>query len=318
MKKWKKIAYLQLHRICDQDCIFCAQPTNWNYMNFLEIKKQIDFYISKWYDWIIFSWWEPTISPFFFETIKYCNEKKLDMKILSNWHKFEDEEFVKKSIEFWLKKFHISIHSHNEKIHDALVKKNWWYKRSLKSMKNIIKLWWSLTINITINNYNVDFFPKSILFFIKAFPSLDWFIINNLETSQIKSTYFWVIAPLEKVYKIAKKTLDIIIKNNKRVRIERVPLCYIRWYEHLSADIEFSLFNERKFLHFLDNSLSGELNKNTFSAEYTYWKNCLKCDFRWICSWLEWIWKHYKEEDLYTQKITKQDILNIKRNYMTL
>lgn len=315
MSFWKKIAYMQLHRICDQECIFCAQPSNWNYMNFDEIRKQIDSYVLKWYEWVIFSWWEPSISPFFFETLEYSQKNNLDMSILTNWHMFENEDFAKKSIEYWLKKYHISLHSHIKKIHDKIVLKEWWYIRSLKAMNNILKYWWNLTVNITINSKNVKFFDKTILFFIKLFPRLDWFIINNLETSQIKSKYYSIIAKLKDIDKVIKKSLQIILDNNKNIRIERVPMCYLRWYEHLSTDIEFTVLNEKKYLHYLDwNTKSWELNKNTCSADYTYWKNCKKCDLNKICSWIEWLWVHFNEEELFTQNLSKVEYNNILSN----
>lgn len=308
MNKWKKIAYMQLHRICDQDCIFCAQPTNWNFMDFEEIKKQINTYINDWYKDVILSWWEPSMSPYFFDTLRYCNKKGIELSILTNGHMFQDDIFSEKSIKLGLKKYHISIHSHIKEIHDKIVVKEGSYIRSLKAMNNILIHWWNLTINITINSKNIKFLDKTILFFIKLFPKLDWFIINNLETSQIKPRYYWIIAKLNDIKIIIKQVLQTILDYNKKVRIERVPMCYIRWFEHLSTDIEFTINDEEKYLHYLDwNTRSWVLSKETCSSDYTYWNNCIKCDLNKICSWMEWLWIHFDENDLITQKLTKEE-----------
>jgi MoaA/NifB/PqqE/SkfB family radical SAM enzyme len=94
----QKTAYLQLHRICDQDCIFCAQPTNGKYLNFSQISDQIDYYILQGYTGIIFSGGEPTMSPYYFDTIDYCFERKVSMRILTNGHMLASSSFALRSI----------------------------------------------------------------------------------------------------------------------------------------------------------------------------------------------------------------------------
>jgi 2-iminoacetate synthase ThiH len=51
----KKIAYLQLHRICDQECLFCAQPSNGASLDEDSLKKQIQLFHTEGYSKIIFS-----------------------------------------------------------------------------------------------------------------------------------------------------------------------------------------------------------------------------------------------------------------------
>lgn len=111
------------------------------------------------------------------------------MMILTNGHMFQDLNFTQRAIRAGLKKYHVSLHSHIEKIHDSLVKKQGSYRRSLSAMKNIIFAGGKLHINITINSYNVSYFPKTISFFLNFFPEIQGFILNNLETSQITSQY---------------------------------------------------------------------------------------------------------------------------------
>jgi hypothetical protein len=60
------------------------------------------------------------------------------------------------------------------------------------------------------------------------FPGLKGFIINNLETSQITSRYYGVIASLGDIKKIIIPAIEYIQSYGKDVRIERVPMCYMR------------------------------------------------------------------------------------------
>jgi MoaA/NifB/PqqE/SkfB family radical SAM enzyme len=114
------------------------------------------------------------------------------MTILSNGHRFAEYDFAKKAIESWLKDYHISLHSHIPSIHDALVKKEGSLKRCFMALHNLLKLWAHVTINITINAYNVAYFDKLITTILTKFPKVSGFIINNLETTQIPPSNYHV------------------------------------------------------------------------------------------------------------------------------
>lgn len=315
MNQGKKEAYIQLHRICNHDCIFCAQPTNGLFLTYNDITKQIDDFQKEGYTWLIFSWWEPTLSPFYFDAVEYAISEWFEIRLLTNGDSMSDKNFAKKSISKGLLDYHISIHSHIEKIHDSLVKFKGSYKNSLKAMYNIVKFGGKLTINITINSYNVWYFDKTIDFLLKVIPWIEWFILNNLETSQIEAKHFWVIARLEDIALTIPQSLQLIIDAWKSVRIERVPMCYIRWYEHLSTDIEYTVLWEKKYLHYLEDQREwGEINDKTCSAHYTYWKNCESCWLKNICTGMEWLWKHYDESELITQKVNKDEMDQIMLN----
>jgi MoaA/NifB/PqqE/SkfB family radical SAM enzyme len=180
-------------------------------MAFSEIQSQLDYYIENDYTGVIFSGGEPTISPYFFETIRYCRDQGLDMSILTNGHMLRKREFARESITSGLSEYHISLHSHIPAIHDAVVKKEGSYRRSLEAMHNILLEGGKLIVNITINAYNVNYFPKVIKFLLKTYPGISGFIINNLETSQIKKEHYHVIASLQAISKIIMASLEQIV-----------------------------------------------------------------------------------------------------------
>ena len=304
----KKIAYLQLHRICDQECIFCAQPSNGAVLNFQNIKNQVDTYKEEWYSKIIFSWGEPSLNKDFFQVISYVQSLWIEMTILSNGHMFENFDFAKKSLSLGLVNYHISLHSHIPAIHDKLVMKAWWLKRCCSALRNLLFLGAHVSINVTINAYNVSYFDKLILSIIKTFPQIEGFIINNLETSQIPENHHHVIAQLDQMKTTIPKSLQIIIDAGKRVRIERIPMCYIRWYEYLSTDLEYTQWDEQKYLHYLGEMRnSGELNKNTYLHDSKYSPSCSRCDLYGLCAWMEWLHKHYNPEDLFPQVVSEEE-----------
>lgn len=314
-KQWFKIAYLQLHRICDQDCIFCAQPSNGKFLNFWQVQELLDDLIQKKYYWVIFSWGEPSISPYLMEAISYASKHNLFVSILTNWQGFQKIEVVQEAIQRGLKKFHISLHSHIPEIHDSVVKKEGSFIRSMIAMRNVAQAGWNLYVNMTMHKYNITYFDKSIKFLLTMFPNIKGFIINNLELSQIKKENYHIIASLDSIKSIIIPVLDIIQAAKKFVRVERVPLCFLRWYEHLSVDLEYTLMNDSKLLHYLeDERVSWELNASTFAADYTYWKSCAHCDLRTLCWGIYGLGMVYHESELIPQKYSKSEMNQVIKN----
>jgi molybdenum cofactor biosynthesis enzyme MoaA len=203
------------------------------------------------------------------------------MTILSNGNRFCEPEYAKKAISAGLESYHISMHSHIHSIHDALVKKEGSLERCFKALQTLLSLGAHITINITINSYNVAYFDRLIATILRFFPDIDGFIINNLETSQIPKHYHSVIASLESIEKTIPRALSLIEASGKRVRIERVPMCYIRGFEHLSTDLEYTIGGEEKFLHYLGEFReSMELHRENYMNSQKYGKQCAKCDLK--------------------------------------
>lgn len=210
------------------------------------------------------------------------------MTILSNGNRFCEREYAQRAIAAGLGDYHISMHSHIHSIHDALVKKVGSLERCFLALQTLLSLGAHITINITINSHNVDYFDRLIATVLRFFPGIDGFIINNLETSQIPKRYHSVIAPLEKIAKTIPRALASIEAAGKRVRIERVPMCYIRGFEHLSTDLEYTIGGEEKFLHYLGEFReSGELNRENYMNAQKYGPQCNDCDLKGLCAGME-------------------------------
>ncbi|GAB0175095.1 MAG: putative heme d1 biosynthesis radical SAM protein NirJ2 [Candidatus Altimarinota bacterium] len=304
----KKIAYLQLHRICDQECVFCAQPSNGSVLDFKAIKKQIDAFVQDGYSKVIFSGGEPSLNKDFFEVIAYGKSLGIEMTILSNGHRFSEYDFAKKSVESGLLQYHISLHSHISDIHDALVKKPGSLKRCFQALHHLLSLSAHITINITINAYNVSYFDRLIKAILKEFPSIHGFIINNLETSQIPREHYSVIAKLSEIKKTIPNTLQILENSGKKFRIERVPFCYIRGYEHHSTDLEYVIDGEEKFLHYLGESrASHKVKKENYVHNSKYGESCSACDLKGLCAGQEGLNIHYFPEELIPQTVSEAE-----------
>jgi MoaA/NifB/PqqE/SkfB family radical SAM enzyme len=148
-----------------------SEAQNWTFPAEEIVKKQIRDWYKPWFDnRVIISGWEASINPKFADYIKYARELWYDrVQTVTNWNMFASEDFCKKVFEAWLQEVTFSFHGHNETLHDYLVATPWAFKKSLKWLIYIKKIFPEIIINIDIvvNKVNVKFLPDIVKFFMK-------------------------------------------------------------------------------------------------------------------------------------------------------
>jgi hypothetical protein len=101
----------------------------------------------------------------------------------------------------------------------------------------------------------------------------------------------------------------------KTYRVERLPLCFMRWFEWASTETRKIVKEEERIVYFLD---EREIIKDKWeSFLHDYKEECNECDLKPICAW---IWKDkefYSYVTISPQKLTKEEkekiILKIKK-----
>lgn len=109
------IWYIQVNRYCNNKCHFCSNPSNWKDITYERWIELIDDFIKRSYYWIIFTWWEPTLSSDLDKWIKYAKQKNIHCRVISNWMLCSNYEYVKKLKDAWLDLIHfLFIHIHQK------------------------------------------------------------------------------------------------------------------------------------------------------------------------------------------------------------
>lgn len=307
------IWYIQVNRYCNNRCHFCSNPSNWSDITYERWIELIDEFIIKKYEWIIFTWWEPTLSKDLSLWIKYANIKWISSRVISNWSKCNELEYAKNLQNSWLKLIHFSIYSHVEKIHDFLTWTPWSYRKVIESIQNMIKLWVEVQINTVINHYNQDHLDKLVIFLNRQFPLIRHFVWNNLDPLMMQPTKISLstLPDYDKFEISLKKAMDYLTLKNKSFRVERVPLCFMRWYEYVSTETRKIAKNEERFVYFLDFRETINDKWNDFFHDKLEW--CKKCDLNSICAWIYEQEKFYNKVIVKPQKLTeneKRDIID--------
>lgn len=299
------IGYIQVNRYCNNQCHFCSNPSNGNNISYERWLELIDDFISRDYHWIIFTWWEPTLSPDLSEWIKAAVEKWIDCRIISNGMQCSNLNYVKKLKDSWLKLIHFSLYSYSEKIHDFLTDTPWSYRKLLKAIQNSLKVWITVQLNCVINKYNQNHLDKTIKFILKNFPHIKHFVWNNLDPEMMRQTEIALstLPDFDIAWKSLKKALKILESSYRTFRVERLPLCFMRWFEYASTETRKIVKDEERIVHFLDFRESFQ----ELDWEHEKIVECKNCDLKSICAGIYEYKKYYNYVKPEAQKLNMEE-----------
>jgi len=304
------IWYIQVNRHCNNACHFCSNPSNGNNITYERGIELLDDFKDRWYHGIIFTWWEPTLSPDLSRWIEYAQKIWLSNRMISNGMMCANPQFIQKLADSGLELIHFSVFSLHEKIHDFLTDTPWSWKKLMISITNALNSWIRVQINTVINHYNETHLDKTVQFLSKTFPPIKHFIWNNLDPEMMRKTdtarstlpnfdnFQWSLTR-------GMKYLDSIWST---YRAEKIPLCYIRWHEWSSTETRKIVKDEERIVHFLD--FRNIIHETNF--EHDKLSDCKKCDLNSICSWIYEYEKFYDFVKVYPQKLSlieKEDII---------
>lgn len=305
------IGYIQVNRYCNNQCHFCSNPSNWNNISYDRGIKLIDDFVDRWYEWIIFTWWEPTLSPDLPKWIEYSNKKWMYNRVISNWMQCADFKYIKRLKDSWLELIHFSIHSCYAKIHDFLTNTPGSWDKLIKSITNALKLWIRVQINTVINHYNQEHLDKTVQFLIKHFPEIKHIVWNNLDPLMMRKTSIAMkTLPDFKIFsKSLKKAMEFLDATNRTFRVERVPLCFINWFEWASTETRKIVKDEERIVYFLDNRDMIKQSWKNWEHDKLEW--CESCDLKSICAWIYEYENYYNYVRVIPQKLSKEEKENI-------
>lgn len=303
------IGYIQVNRYCNNQCHFCSNPSNGKNISFERWTELIDDFVEKKYAWIIFTWGEPTLSPDLSRWIEYSQKKGMDCRIISNWMQCSDYNFIEKLKNSWLKLIHFSLYSHSEKIHDFLTDTPWSYKKLLKAIQNALKLWIVVQLNCVINKYNQNHLDKTVRFIVKNFPQIKHFVWNNLDPQMMRQTEIALstLPDFDIVGDSLWRALKFLEESSRTFRVERLPLCFMRWFEYASTETRKIVKHEERIVHFLDFRESFQ----ELEWEHERSLECNNCDLKSICAWIYEYEKYYNYVEIKSQKLSKEEKENI-------
>lgn len=292
------IGYIQITRICNQDCLFCSNPANERMKTVEEVKEAVDDFVRRKYRGIIFTGGEPTVYPHLIEVMQYAQKKGIENRLISNGQMLADPKFCRKLIEAGLTSIHISLYSYQKKLHDFLTTLPGSYDKLMKALQNLKDPRVSVATNCVINKYNADHLHKTAVFILKNFPHVKHFIWNNMDTMMVKkeklALKLW--AQLPTFRDSLSKAAKLVAMADKTFRVEKVPLCYMEGFEEFSTETRKIVQSEERRVYFLDER--EIMQQSADNWRYSLLPKCKRCDLFTICAGLYHSNDFYKTADL--------------------
>ncbi len=318
----RKAGYLQITRKCNNECIFCSNPSFEEQVSFFELTKQILDFKKDGINEIIITGGEPTTSEDLSKIIAYIKNENINMKLISNGIKLSDSDFVKKLYDKGLRDVNISVHSHIKEDYHKLSGNKGDVNDVLIGIKNCITSGINVNINTTLNSINSNYLSELIIFLMHRYPEVKHYVFNNLDpgkadgviTSRARKNS-WIIPKLIEIEYELNKTLKLLLKNNKTFRVERVPLCYMKEFEEYSTETRKIVKDETYICYFIEKDNKNQVRKVEPSFRRRKKTDCKECFMDKLCSGLqeEYIELYGKEElspYFDNPKIIKQNILH--------
>lgn len=308
------LGYIQITRICNQECLFCSNPATGKIIDFKEAQKAVDEYVEMGYRGIIWTGGEPTLYPRLPELIAYANERGIHSRIITNGQKLSDLKYFKKLVDSGLEHINISLFSDKPKIQDFLAQKKDSYKNIIKALGNASKIGVTVNVNTVINKYNSDHLSDIVKFVVEKYPIVNHFVWNNMDPLMNRASKNIDTIPTLNGFELELfKAMKFLDENSKTFRVERVPLCYMAEYAYRSTETRKIVKKEERSVHFLDED-RGTVRQMKW--EHGKADCCKVCKLNDVCAGLWQMDKYYSSKELYPvfidPEVIRKQILNDK------
>ena len=164
---------------------------------------------------------------------------------------------------------------------------------------------------MVINHYNENHLDLTVKFLVKQFPDIRHFVWNNLDPLMMRKTKvaFSTLPDFEVFESSLGKAMKYLDETGRTFRVERVPLCFMRGFEHTSTETRKIVKEEERMVYFLD-------EREVVRQSGEHWQHdkppeCLDCDLTSICAGIYEYRDYFPETKVHPQKLTKEEKENI-------
>lgn len=275
----QKGAIIKIAYGCNHKCYFCHERENifsYDFRNILlnDLKDIYTWIIENGFDYVIISWWEPTLHPDLIDIIKFFQEKDIYVVIVNNGshlHKHDFSRIDPKKITFY-----ISYHGLEKEYNDITASSD--FQRVTENIHSIRKMFPEVILRYVINNKNIDTFDNYTQYVLNKFPwvYLEYVLVEDLRYKHVKETFI----EIADFYKQIFRYID-----NKYILLDGGAACF-HTYLFQKAEEKFDpLVNtmlwlvkktkEGKILY----SIKKEISPENIKLHWSKCKTCVKYDY---------------------------------------
>ncbi len=287
--------------ICQHKCIFCSEADRMdNFKNYplslLQIKTILIDRMKKWYNHVNFTGWEPTITPWFLELLKFTKKLWYKIYVWTNWVMFYSEKFAKESLKY-IDELSLSVHWYSL---NTCWKQIWlkYHFNNFPIIVNNIEKYKAnnnfFFLNIVINKYNYFDTEKIINFVIETWYDFKQVLVSNIAPEwSAKHNYIDIVFDLNEFRNYIPNIIKKCNDNWKILRFFWLPTCILE-----EDFIEYSNDEHWEERHTIERFLNKNWKVSLIdiyspdnSRERTFVDKCNNC--KWKKNPCTWIFKKY-------------------------
>jgi len=300
------IGYIQVTRACNQTCMICSNPPTDQALDFETACRRVDALADKGCEGVILTGGEPTLYERLEDLIAYCMTKKIFPRLITNAQKTANRAYLEGLMQAGLRHIHISLYSCDPAVQARLSGNPDSFDRirtTLDHLASIAQM--TVNINTVITRYNADHLSRTVKWLMASYPRVRHVVFNNLDSYMGRVADHPDVIPRLNDFELElHAALSLLAAHGHTMRVERVPLCYLTDFEHVSTETRKIVKAENRTVFFLDQR--GRLDQD----EWTYKKAacCQACSLNSICAGLYEKGAGPQEKELYAVFIDPQTV----------
>jgi pyruvate-formate lyase-activating enzyme len=291
-----QLGYIQVTRICNQRCLFCSNPENQRLVTPAEFREQVRDLAATGHDGVLLTGGEPTLHPQLPELVRVAARAGLAVRVITNGQETARPGVLEALRRAGLRHLHVSLHSHLARVQDRIARNPGSRDRIVKTLHAAARLRITTDANIVFNTLNLPHLERMARWLVRNFPNVRHVVLNGLDphTNRVAANP-WIVPKLSDIELPLARTLDALHRAGRTFRVERVPLCYMGEWPHVSTETRKIVKGESRVIHFLDEK--GRYATNTFQHEKA--PCCRVCPADAICAGLYSMDRYYSSAELY-------------------
>lgn len=300
------LGYIQVTRECNQRCLFCSNPPSGESATLGELKSKVDDLAARGCDGIILTGGEPTLFPELPALVAHVTARGLPPRIITNAQRLAEGPLLDALVDAGLSHVHVSLYSVRPEVQDRLTRNPGGLGRTLAALARLGRLAaagagkarLAVDLNVVISRPTAGLLDEVAAFVVETLPGVRHVVWNGLDPSTDRVAENPDMVPrLHELELSLHRALGILERSGRSFRVERIPLCYLPRYEHVSTETRKIVKEEPRLIHFLDaKRLVRQEGRSSWQRGKA--EACSHCRLDPICAGLDSLDVHYSSSEL--------------------
>ncbi len=285
---------LRLGPECNENCLFCnvtrENTKNFKKLSLSEAKRRIRNFAKEPERELSFSGGEPAVwGKDLLGLVSYAKEAGIKRVQIQTNATLIGADYARRLKEAGLDNAFVAFHAPTKAIHEKLTRLPGSFELARAGVKHLLAAGIETTINIVINEWNYELFPRFVAFVKEEFPGVGLISLAVVQPFGNAGKNIYLLPEYRQIHPFLKK--GIRLANRSGLAIDNhycsLPLCFLEKREILEA-IEFK---ENAYLR----GSKGEPHPRVrmIQKEKAHTEACFNCYLKNFCNG---VWKSYLEK----------------------